>query len=65
MFDLRDHGKPTKPNAFVTRVHAPRNRRMTKPPNIVFISGMPLCLAYIAYSLTSVPAKYASDTYTG
>jgi hypothetical protein len=35
----------TNPSAFMRRTQVPMNRRMTKPANIVFISGMPLCLA--------------------
>ena len=29
------------------------NRRITKPPSIVFISGIPLCFAYGAYETTN------------
>lgn len=57
-----DTGRPTNPNAFVISVHIPKKRLMMKPPKTVLISGIPLCLAYIAYSLTSKLAESANVT---
>jgi len=38
-------GGRTKPKDFVTNVHVPKKRLMTKPPRTVLISGIPLCFA--------------------
>ena len=38
--------RDTKPKDFMRSTHVPMNRRMTKPPNMVLISGIPLCFAY-------------------
>lgn len=46
----------------MTKVHAPRNLLITKPPSTVLISGIPLCLAYSAYSLTRLLAQRAKNT---
>ena len=45
------------------KVQLPMKRRMTKPPNTVLISGMPLCLAYVAYVLTNTLAQAAKNTF--
>lgn len=55
-------GLLTSPSDFITNVHVPINLRITKPPNTVLISGIPLCFAYNAYSLTSTLAVIANKT---
>lgn len=52
----------TSPSDLMTKVHPPRRRRITNPPNIVLISGIPLCCAYIAYFQTSTEADTAKAT---
>ena len=39
------------------------NLRMTNPPNMVFISGIPECFAYGAYETTSKLAAPPNSTY--
>jgi len=51
----------TSPNDFVIKVQTPRNLLIMKPPKSVLISGMPLCFAYIAYSLTKTAAEIANN----
>jgi hypothetical protein len=53
----------TNPSDFITRVHVPMNRRITKPPSTVLISGIPLCFAYNAYSFTKILAVIANNTW--
>ena len=53
----------TKPSVLTTKVQAPRKRRMTKPPNTVLISAMPLCFAYVENSRTSKLAHAAKIIY--
>lgn len=43
-------GCHTSPRLFVTSVHNPKNFLIMKPPNTVFISGIPLCFACIENS---------------
>lgn len=57
------HGTPTKPRDLIASVHGPIKCLMTKPPRTVLISGIPLCLAYIAYVLTRKLAQTAKTTY--
>lgn len=59
----KDWEARTSPSDLVIKVQAPRNRRMTKPPRTVLISGIPLCLACIPYSWTRSAAQYASNIY--
>src|SRR5205809_4021107 len=42
-----------KPSDLMRSTQVPMNRRITNPPNMVFISGMPLCFAYGAYETTN------------
>lgn len=53
----------TSPSDLMIKVHVPMNLRMTKPPNTVLISGIPLCFAYKAYSVTRILAVTANITY--
>mmetsp|Transcript_38793 Transcript_38793/g.61298 ORF Transcript_38793/g.61298 Transcript_38793/m.61298 type:complete len:242 (-) Transcript_38793:578-1303(-) len=53
-----------KPNIFTTRVFASKTRAMTKPPKIVFTSGMPLPRASGAKSLTIIADIVARATVT-
>lgn len=65
MVSIRRHDAPTtltRPRVFVTNVQPPRKWRITKPPNTVLISGIPLCLAYGENSLTSKLAQAAKKT---
>lgn len=42
---MPDETARISPKDLVIKVHRPRNRRMTKPPSTVLISGIPLCFA--------------------
>jgi len=53
----------TNPKDLITSVQVPIKRRIMKPPRIVLISGIPLCLAYREYSLTNILAERAKSTY--
>jgi hypothetical protein len=55
-------GLLTRPRDLITKVHVPMKFRITKPPNTVLISGIPLCLAYNAYSFTNTLAVAARPT---
>jgi hypothetical protein len=57
------NGIPTKPRDLIASVQGPIKCLMTKPPSTVLISGIPLCLAYIAYVLTRKLAQTAKTTY--
>jgi hypothetical protein len=58
------HGlRDTKPNDLMRRTHVPINLRMTNPPSIVLISGIPLCFAYGAYATTNKLAAPANTIY--
>lgn len=52
----------TSPSDFMIKVHVPINRRMTNPPSTVLISGIPLCFAYGAYSITKMLAEMPKTT---
>lgn len=52
----------TNPSVFVTNVQPPKKCRITKPPNTVLISGIPLCLAYGENSRTRRLAHAANKT---
>jgi hypothetical protein len=45
--DLK-YTKLTNPKDLITKVQAPMNFRITKPPKTVLISGIPECFAYTA-----------------
>ena len=53
----------TSPSDFIANVQVPIKRRITKPPNTVLISGIPLCFAYKANSLTKTLAHIANSTF--
>jgi hypothetical protein len=52
----------TNPKDLITNVHVPMNLRITNPPSTVLISGIPLCFAYKAYSLTNTLAATANTS---
>lgn len=56
--------KLTSPRDLITNVQIPMKRRITKPPNIVLISGIPLCFAYKEYSWTKTLEIKAKDSYS-
>ena len=53
----------TSPRDLITNVQVPMNLRITKPPRMVLISGIPLCFAYNAYSFTNKLAVTPNSTW--